>query len=85
MGGFVEGVIDSFMDDFESALDYWRRVYKNLDREHRDLCAKLREERASSQDRTRLEAAGSELINMRGGTGDLQPRRFLATVGFLPN
>ena len=62
---FVNQTIDSFLDHLESALEYWRKEYETLDREHQDLSAKDRKERASNQDRNRLAAISQKLDNMR--------------------
>jgi superfamily II DNA or RNA helicase/uncharacterized CHY-type Zn-finger protein len=82
---FVENVIDSFVDDLESALDYLRREYENLEKEHQDLSAKQRKEKFSTQDQNRMAAIGIKLGNMREGERDFYTYRYLANRGFLPN
>lgn len=82
---FINQTIDSFLDHFEGALEYWRKEYETLDREHQDLSAKDRKERASNQDRYRLAAISQKLENMRVGEKDFYIYRYLSTQGFLPN
>ena len=82
---FVNQTIDSFLDHFESALEYWRKEYATLDREHQDLSAKNRKEGPSSQDRNRIEAIAQKLKNMREGEKDFYIYRYLSARGFLPN
>ncbi len=82
---FVNQTIDSFLDHFESALEYWRKEYATLDREHQDLSAKNRKEGPSSQDRNRIEAIAQKLNNMREGEKDFYIYRYLSAQGFLPN
>ena len=82
---FVNDTIDSFIDHFESALEYWRKEYDTLYREHLDLSAKNRKEGPSSQDRNRIEAIAQKLKNMREGEKDFYIYRYLAARGFLPN
>ena len=83
--GFVNQTIDSFLDHFENALEYWRKEYATLDREHQDLSAKNRKEGPSSQDRNRIEAIAQKLMNMREGEKDFYIYRYLSARGFLPN
>jgi ATP-dependent helicase YprA (DUF1998 family)/ribosomal protein L37AE/L43A len=82
---FINQTIDSFLDHFESALEYWRKEYETLDREHQDLSAKNRKEGPSSQDRNRIEAIAQKLMNMRDGEKDFYIYRYLSARGFLPN
>jgi hypothetical protein len=82
---FVHQTVDSFLDHFESALEYWRKEYATLDREHQDLSAKSRKEGPSSQDRYRLDAIAQKLMNMRDGEKDFYIYRYLSNQGFLPN
>lgn len=81
----VEGVIDSFVDDFEASLEYWRKEYESLDREHQDLSARQRKEKFSTQDQNRMTAIALKLDNMRKGEKDFYLYRYLAARGFLPN
>ena len=82
---FAGSVVDSFVDDFESVLDYWRKEYENLESEHQDLSARQRKEKFSMQDQNRMMAIGIKLSNMREGESDFYSYRYLATRGFLPN
>jgi len=83
--GFAANTIDSFTEHFENALEYWRKEYATLDREHQDLSAKNRKEGPSSQDRNRIEAIAQKLKNMREGEKDFYIYRYLSARGFLPN
>ena len=82
---YINQTVNSFIDHFESALEYWRKEYETLDREHQDLSAKDRKERASNQDRNRLTAIAQKLDNMRDGEKDFYIYRYLSAQGFLPN
>jgi len=82
---FVRRVIDSFIDDFEATLEYWRKEYANLYKEHQDLSAKQRKETFSIQDQNRMAAISQKLENMRKGEKDFYIYRYLAARGFLPN
>jgi ATP-dependent helicase YprA (DUF1998 family)/ribosomal protein L37AE/L43A len=82
---FINNTIESFLEHFEVALEYWRKEYSTLDREHQDLSAKNRKEGPSSQDRNRIEAIAQKLKNMREGQKDFYIYRYLAARGFLPN
>jgi superfamily II DNA/RNA helicase/ribosomal protein L37AE/L43A len=82
---FIDGTISSFVRDFESAIDYWRKEYESLDREHKDLSAKQRTTRFSPADENRIAAISRKLQNMREGERDFYTYKFLASRGFLPN
>ncbi len=82
---FINNTIDSFPEDLENALEYWRKEYATLEREHQDLSAKNRREGPSSQDKNRTTAIEQKLKNMREGEKDFYIYRYLAARGFLPN
>ena len=82
---FAKNTINSFPEHFENALEYWRKEYATLDREHQDLSAKNRKEGPSSQDRNRIMAIEQKLKNMREGQKDFYIYRYLSARGFLPN
>ncbi|MCJ7430178.1 DEAD/DEAH box helicase [Candidatus Bathyarchaeota archaeon] len=82
---FINNTIDSFPENLENALEYWRKEYAALDREHQDLSAKNRKEGPSSQDKNRTTAIEQKLKNMREGEKDFYIYRYLAARGFLPN
>lgn len=82
---FIKDTIDSFPEHLESALEYWRKEYATLDREHQDLSARNRKEGPSTQDRNRIMAIEQKLKNMREGEKDFYIYRYLAARGFLPN
>ena len=82
---FVVNTISSFLDRFETTIDYWRKEYGSLLREHQDLSAKQRTEKFSPQDQNRMGAISMKLDNMREGDKDFYSYRYLASRGFLPN
>jgi very-short-patch-repair endonuclease len=82
---FVSQTIDSFIYDFEDALEYWRKEYENLDKEHQDLSARQRKEKFSTQDQNRMAAIAQKLDNMRKGEKNFYIYNYLSARGFLPN
>jgi len=82
---WTEGIIDSFVDELESTLDYWRREYESLQREHQFLSALQRAEGPSKADALRLDAIAQKLRDMREGNKGFYSYRYLSSQGFLPN
>jgi superfamily II DNA or RNA helicase/rRNA maturation protein Nop10 len=83
--GFIGEVIDSFVSDFENSIDYWRREYVNLEKEHKSLSARQRIENLSYTDRSRMSAIADKMEDMREGERDFYTYKYLASRGFLPN
>ena len=81
----LERIVDSFVEDFEIALEYWRREYESLLLEHQLLSARQRKERFSQQDRDRMAAISIKLENMREGEKGFYSYRYLSSHGFSPN
>ena len=84
---FISDVIDSFVAEFESSIDSWRREYASSDKEHKELSVRQRTQDFSIMNQNRMGAIGQKMQNMREGgrDTDFYTYKYLASRGFLPN
>ncbi|OGS23329.1 MAG: hypothetical protein A2252_09615 [Elusimicrobia bacterium RIFOXYA2_FULL_39_19] len=80
---FVEKVLNSFPEEFDRALDYWRRDYDRISKAY-DVEQKRLKEKTDYYIGYDLVAMSKQMQAMREGGGGYYTYRYFGDVGFLP-
>lgn len=81
---FISSVIDNFVENLDSAFDYWRLEYGNLLREVNHINIMTLKRTPKKGERFRRDAILEKLDAMRTGQKDFYTYTYLRSQGFMP-
>jgi superfamily II DNA/RNA helicase/ribosomal protein L37AE/L43A len=80
----ISDIVDNFVEELDSAFDYWRFEYENLLRERHHINIRSTKGRLERGERIRRDAIEEKLAAMREGEKDFYTYNYLRSQGFVP-
>jgi hypothetical protein len=81
---FISTIVDNFVEDIDSAFDYWRFEYESLLREQHHIHIRSTKGKLEKGERIRRDAIEEKLAAMREGEKDFYTYNYLRSQGLMP-